>query len=334
MRVHLRFLFGLVAGVMLGIGIFIALLYLQLGVPTNRSGWIDEITRKKDALAAAIPGPRVLLCGGSGVAFGLDAELIEKGTGCRTVNMGTHAGLGLDYILYHIKKVARPGDTILLAIEYQLYAPPSAVNTETLDDYTLAHDPDYFRQTSLFTKIDMATRIPFDRIEKGLNHARHPEPKPWPAAPYVPGDLYINEFGDETGNGVVNRPPPRPAMNNRAVPLVDGMPSYHTPELNLLRHFLQWARENHVTVLSTFPNIVHQPEYDGPNARQAIKTLTDFYTAQGVPVIGSAQAAILPLDQFFDFAYHLTREGAIARTNRLVPELKPYLHPAPPPPPL
>ncbi len=36
---------------------------------------------------------------------------------------------------------------------------------------------------------------------------------------------------------------------------------------------------------------------------------------------------MLPIDQFYDTIYHLTYEAALQRTERLIPELKPYLHP-------
>lgn len=327
MRVPLRFLLGLLCGLLLGIGVFVAFLYTQLGVPTYSSGWAYDISQKKEKLAAAISGPRLLLVGGSGVTFGLSAEQIEKETGRPTVNMGTHAGLGIDYILDHAEKIARPGDTVLLAIEYQLYTKP--FGSEIHDDYILARDPAYFRQMPWLDKIDMATRIAFKRIQKGLSIRRKPESVPRPHPPYTGGAGYIDSFGDETGNAAVDRPAPNADMEELTDCLVTGLTSDHAAGFDKIREFVRWAREHHVTVLATFPNLMHQPPYDGPNARQAIKVITDFYASLGVPVAGTAQAAILPADQFFDTPYHLTHEAAIERTERLVPALKPYLNAAP-----
>ena len=327
MRVPIRFLLGLLCGLLLGIGVFVSLLYSQLGVPTNSSGWAYGIGQKKEALAGAISGPRLLLIGGSGVTFGLSAEQIEKETGRPTVNMGTHAALGIEYILDRTEKIARPGDTVLLAIEYQLYGKPFGLDVS--DDYILARDPAFFRQMSWLDKIDMATRIPFTRIQKGFAIRRKPESPPRPHPPYTDGVSYINPFGDETGNASADRPAPNAEMAELAVPLVDGMPSDQAFGFGKIREFVRWARAHHVTVLATFPNLMHQPQYDGPNARQAIQVITDFYASLGVPVAGRAQAAILPSDQFFDTPYHLTHEAAIARTDRLVPDLKPYLTIAP-----
>ncbi len=180
-----------------GIGVFIALLYSQLGIPTESSQFAYDIIQKKKAISASIPGPRLLLVGGSSVLFGLNAKMIEEQTGRRTVNMGTHAGLGLDYILYLAKKVARPGDTILIVIEYELYT--GRPDVENHDDFILARDPEFFRQMSLLDKVDMATRVPFKRFQKGFRNARVPEKALRPDPPYTEAATYLNDHGDEIG---------------------------------------------------------------------------------------------------------------------------------------
>ncbi len=107
--------------------------------------------------------------------------------------------------------------------------------------------------------------------------------------------------------------------------LIDGIPSDDTTGFNALRKFLAWAKANHITVLATFPNTIYRPEYDQPQGEHAIKVITDFYTSQGVPVIGTAREAMLPSGEFFDTLFHLTLEGAQRRTLRFLPELKPFL---------
>ena len=223
MHVPRRFILGLICGLLAATGFFVALLYATLGPLTNSSRWAYDIMQKKAALAAAVPGPRLLLIGGSGITFGLNAQRIEEQTGYHTLNMGTHAGLGLDYILYWAQKVARPGDKILLVVEYELYT--ASMGTEIGDDYILAHDPGYFQQMSLWDKISMATRIPFKRIQKGYANRRHPEKPPRPHPPYTDGASYLTNYGDETGNPEAQRPPPGAVMEHRVDLLVNGISS-------------------------------------------------------------------------------------------------------------
>jgi hypothetical protein len=324
MRVPLRFILALPCGVLVGIGFFIGLLYAQLGVPTESSRWIYEIIQKKEARAAAMTSPRLLVVAGSSALYGINAQRIEERTGYPTMNMAGHAGLGLDYLLYMTPKTARPGDTVLLAIEYELYS--EDLGTDTRDDYVLARDPGYFRQLSWVEKIDMATRIPFKRIQKGLSNRVRAEKPPRAHRPY---DESVDDNGDEVNNWAANRQPSSPSIQLVAENLIHGIPSTDRPGFNAVRDFVTWARGHQVTVLATFPNIIYHPEYDEPNAREAIKTIADFYASQGVPVIGTAREAMLPEDDFFDTLYHLTHEAALNRTDRLVPELEPYLKTSP-----
>jgi hypothetical protein len=323
MRVPLQFIYGFFGGLVLGVVAFVALLYTQLGVPTYSSKWAYDIAQRKVSIVRAISGPRLLLVGGSNVTFGLSAGTIEEQTGVKTVNMGTHAGWDVDYILHWIEQTARPGDTVLLALEYQLYV--NRLGSETHDDYILARDPDYFRQLPPLEKIDMATRVLFKRIQKGLNIRLHGEKLPRPHPPYTNGAFYIDNHGDETGNTAVDAA--NPDIAEPVPPLLDGIASTDTSGFDQVRRFIAWARAHGVTVLATFPNVVYRRGYDDPNAREAIREIADFYSAEGVPVVGTARDAMYPADQFFEMPYHLTHDAAIRRTMRLLPALRPYLKP-------
>jgi len=79
---------------------------------------------------------------------------------------------------------------------------------------------------------------------------------------------------------------------------------------------------NHIRVLATFPNIRDRPDYHTPVAERSARTIKDFFTSLGVPVIGDYTDALLPDDDLLDTIYHPTEEAALARTQRLIPKLK------------
>jgi hypothetical protein len=333
MSVPWRFIIALPLGLILGISVFIGLLYTQLGIPTESSHYIYDVTHAKEVIAAKKPGDRLLVVGGSSTLFGINTELIEKQTGFPAVNVGTAVGLNLDYRFYRIKKIARPGDIVLLACEYELYS--EKPDYETADDYILARDPEYFRQMPLLSKIYLATRIPFKRFQLGWRNRRHPERVvvKFAHSPYNPfsATYYpLNDNGDEMLNTDENRPPTEYLKGNmaRIIPtLSHGLPTATNQNFASLADFIAWAHAHQITVLATFPNVLHQPVYDEPKALGAIATINRFYASHDVPVIGTAQEAMLPPDQFFDYMYHLTHEAAHQRTERLIPELQPYLQP-------
>ena len=332
MRVPCRFIIGLPLGLVLAIALFVGMLYSQLGIPTQLSIWIYDITQKKERLAASVPGPRLLIVAGSSALFSINANLIEQETGYPTINMGTHAGLCLDYHLYQIKQIARPGDTILLPLEYEFYSNGFVVLSQFTDDYMLSRDPGYFRQLPIWEKIEMATHVPFKRFQMGWANRRNFRPKKVNGPPYsaytpiANGIDCLDNNGDELFNAEENRPPnSENARLGTTQTLVEGLPTENTAGFAVLSDFLKWCQAHQIKVLAAFPCMVHQPVYDGPVAQQAIQTITHFYTSRGVPVLGPANELMLPPDQFFDTMYHMSHAAALKRTERLIPQLKPYL---------
>jgi hypothetical protein len=77
---------------------------------------IDKHARLEQAKS-----PKVVLIGGSNVAFGIDSEMIEAELGMPVVNMGLQGGLGLRYMLSETKPKLAPGDIVILMPEYEQY---------------------------------------------------------------------------------------------------------------------------------------------------------------------------------------------------------------------
>ena len=66
------------------------------------------------------PGPRIVLVGGSGVAFGVDSALMERELpGYTVVNFGMYAALGTTVMLDLSQELIRSGDIVILIPEQQ-----------------------------------------------------------------------------------------------------------------------------------------------------------------------------------------------------------------------
>jgi hypothetical protein len=320
-RTYLSFFVALPVGFFLCVAFFVILLNHELGVPTYTSAWAKYLYDRKEALAAHIHQPKLLLVGGSATLFGLNAGTIQAETGVPTVNFGTHAGLQAIYILHRVELTARPGDTVLLVLEYGIYSLASHV---VGDDYILARDPSYFRQLSWLEKLEMAERVPWKRLrEKPMAPLVPIVPKD--VTPFSVGPETIDDHGDEMYNVKVQDPAAK-AKNIRdgtITPLPNG--GFFSGEPPGLVEFLRWARNHQVRVLATFPQSVYKPQYDGPEFRLACQQVENFYAGHGVPVLGTPQEALLPEVEFYNDIYHLLHGPAIERTKRLVPYLMPYM---------
>jgi hypothetical protein len=126
------------AGVLLGILFgFVAVHILIVSVREFRwhpdaqyiGAWYD----KKGQIADSIQAKKIIFAGGSNVQYGIRAGLVQEKLGIPTVNFGTHAALPLSYILEQVKKIAKPGDIIVLIPEYEYYfRDPNALNPKSL----------------------------------------------------------------------------------------------------------------------------------------------------------------------------------------------------------
>ena len=73
----------------------------------------------KQARLESTPAPRLILAGGSGMAFGLDSGRLEAELGRPVVNMGLHVALGVEFQLNALRPYLREGDVVLLGFEYE-----------------------------------------------------------------------------------------------------------------------------------------------------------------------------------------------------------------------
>ena len=325
MKVSWTFFAGLGAGLVLIFGLTVAAFWLNLGARTVTSGWAADINQKKRLLADQVAGPKLLLVGGSATLFGISAREIQSQTGCPTINLGTHAALGNAYILHYAQTVAKPGDTVLLALEYELYnygKIERAWADVLLLDFIVARDPAFFHTLSPLEKWNVFMLTSNDRLVRGLkSRFRHHRP---PGGMGVYTLENINEWGDQTHHIQAARSEQRDSITAMRSALAYGLPErpFGFP---LIASFCAWAATNHIRVLATFPNLCDQPEYHSPTAQKMAEKIRAFFATLQVPVIGDYTNSLLPPDDFFDTNSHLTEEAARARTQRLVAQLKPYL---------
>jgi hypothetical protein len=331
MKASWSFLLALLAGFLLMFGLAAGAFCLNLGVPSEGSRWTSELNQQKRRAAAQAVSPRLLLVGGSATLFGISAKEIQAQTGCHTINLAIHAALGTAYILHCAEEVAKPGDTVLLVLEYELYTYgklDSAWVPEPLVDYVVSRDPAYFHCLSIPEQWNLFMLIPTSRIMDGLK-TRFRAERPFNDSSAGIYNVYtvrhLNEWGDQTGHTKAHRLARRDPIRQAKSVLGGGLPE-HPQGFGAIESFCRWAQTNHVRVLATFPNMCDQPEYHGPAAQRSIKTIEDLFARLGVPMVGDYTDAILPEEQFFDTMYHLTEEAALARTQRLIPKLNAALN--------
>jgi len=273
-------------------------------------------------LLHATENPRLILVGGSNVAFGIDSEQIGNALKREPVNFGLHAGLGLDFALRPVEQAIRPGDTIVVMPEYALLASETQEGdretiAQMLELWPDAHryfdtgfeDVKSFLDTGglwlahlwvqrarrrLFKRElqnGIYTRQGFNRYGDMVAHYGH-----------SPADIddrdVVNVFSDECLNRAVAR-----------------LNSFHAA-----------CREKGGQVFFAYPPY---PKSHYQVAETSIARIHDELSKSlTMPIIDSPDKFTLPADHFFDTIYHLTEKGARHRSRQLAVRLAEYLeHP-------
>ncbi len=291
----------------------VAAWYTNLGNSVE-SDWVHHmLLRKEAALALAPQPPRVLIVGGSGCLFSVDSAVLSRELGKPVINFCTHAGIGLEYFLARARRHARPGDTVLLSIEYRVLHVTDDRPPDLGWKYFTTWDRAYYADLGIPGAFRALYRIPFAGLwESRLAWQRQDSYREVLANSYdvmaltPEGDLHesIGNRGELIGNVAIQFLPP----------------SARSKEL--LTAFAGWARDHGVDVLATYQAAALNPP-DHWRAKDYFAQLSAWWASTGIPAAGSPDAALWPSAMFMDTLQHAGPAAAYQHSVRIAAALRP-----------
>jgi len=299
------------AGALLGLAA-LWLLALQVLPRPVESSWIEGIYKKKETAAASISGPKAVLIGGSGTHYSYSARIIGEATGLAVVNLGTHAGLGGEYLLHRARRSLKPGDTAVVALEHQLIyrVRPSSV----LATFVLTSDPGYLPDAPIR---DLPALLFGYAPVQVIRQA---------AATSVPHNspLYraetVTALGDESVNVPANKLPYM-AETVRSLPALSMMATNPDAPPGFLVEFAAWASQNNVRLIQAWPATTFRPVYLSAPYREYFDNYAEIYRRLGFEVLGSPLNYLVPEDEMLDSMYHADMNGTARISKALAADL-------------
>ena len=300
---------GFITSVLLFFCILLALL-LTLGsnwhFRNSSSDYLAAIIDKHMRLDHTKP-PRLILAGGSNLAFGIDSKRIEDSTGFPVVNLGLHAGLGLEFIVNELRSVVKPNDIVLFSIEY------------TMDEkgrYKLKKSAaDYFQPAAGYFSENFSEKVDFYLYyELGQNIGNNvstcfgllPVGEAQTSAAYSRASF--NEFGDAVGHLEMSKSPNKRDKQIKSIDMQQ--------ITKLLNGFADFAGKQQVKCFFLFPDF---PESLFYKYQPKIQEYAAYIHANlKMKTLNTPDSFCFPDSLFFDTAYHLTKEGRERRTNLLI----------------
>lgn len=258
--------------------------------------WVRHLfLRKEAALALAPPGPRVLIIGGSGCLFSLDAGVLERELHQPVINLCTHAGVGVEYMLSRARRHARQGDTVLLAIENRVLNLPEPSESTLEWDYFTSWDRRHYLEHGALGAYRLIYRIPFAGIWKSRENWRKLQDG------YKEDIKYSYDVMAMTPNGDLHESFGHrdPLLGRLEVNFL--MPSESSRQR--VAAFADWAKSNGVHVRAAYQAAALDPK-DFWRTMPFFQQIPAWWHALGIETLGTPERAVWPTAYFMDTIHH------------------------------
>lgn len=278
------------------------ILFLFIQCPWLESEPFQNIKKKHDILGG-IAGKKVILIGGSGVANGLSAGIIEKNVpGYRAVNMGLNAGLGLRFNIREIMEYIRPGDVVILSPEYDNFEGEYKGAEQILKAINIAPFASKYIERDQYVELLKKESWPFIQVK---------------AESYLDGfariftglgAVLIDERGDRVNNSA--------SRDVSKIPFSFKMvPESYRECVAILNQFDQYCKKRGAIAALSFPSI---PGVQYRHSQKEIDTLYQrLMMDTSMLILHQPDAAVYDPVLFDDTVYHLGKRGRELRSLKI-----------------
>lgn len=308
----------LLNGVLLSAILFVGLLVLiaTLGAHRfamltrpNSQGYVSDVIELKARVAASIPGRKLVVVSGSGGLYSISCAVMEAELRMPCVNEGLPIEVGLPGILEQGRSAAKPGDVILMPMEYPAY-------------YVEAYGGGSARRSEagLANKIRSADLRRLFRVDLTYVVSAIAERVMWASgyraysirAMFAPNGDRIGHTA-AAGEEYSQRRGSHPPASYRGV-ITDGFRANMTD-------FLEWAQRNDIKVVATL-----QPTYrDMVVPSTWLSDMARFYQERNTIFFAPDDLYKYDRDCFFDGEPHLNVEWQQIHSRKIARDIGTFL---------
>ncbi len=282
----------------------------------------------KHQLANSIPHKRMLLVGGSNLAFGIDSATLQREFGYHPINLGLCAGLGLEFMLNQCRDLMKRDDIVILSLEYTHFWQNQAGPVHTVP--VLEHFPHgqhYIEDAKTWKRIEnyknrQKDQTQGDSTDTGLLWLHRGVRRSLQSYTRRPRrEIYVrdgfNEYGDlTTHHGQQGKLDIEAACRERYV-VREG---YWRIAIEQINEFARDCRRRGVKVY-----LIHTPiprTYWKHRKADILRVVDGMEKQLTVPLLTKFEASMYPDDLFFDQVYHVTEDGKHKRTRQICEGLR------------
>ena len=263
--------------------------------------------------------PKVVVIGGSSVAFGLDSEMMEEKLGRKVVNFGLYANLGTKLMLDLSKSNINEGDIIVIAPEMNAQTLSLYFNAETAIqamDGNWGMLP-YVGTDDYESLIGAMWKFAGDKLNYTLTGTR-PENS----------GAYMKEWFNEYGDNTYDRPYNTMLSTSKTISLdfrtnaTDNVTSDYELFIDYVNEYIAYCNMKGATVYFSFAPMNEAAMTDYNTAENVYNFYKNLCASVNCRVISDITKCIMDEGYFFDSEFHLNNAGVTVRTAQLIDDIK------------
>jgi len=316
---------NVIRNILLSIAVFyiiwIGIVYIQIGNPSQRSKWLYEVYALKEDHAQSIHGRKIVIVSGSNALFGINSKMIEDQFNMPVVNDAVNAGLGMPYILYRSKKILKKGDVAILPLEYQMYQKEDE-HSMTYIDYVIARDPEYFSTLNIIDQLKLIMSIGFMRTFQGLIAPFHQLKK----TSGIYGIQNVNVRGDqintESSKMTTRQRKQRDAFQPEKIKSSDLSDEF----IHYMNDYISWARLHCIRLIFMPPGYMAFDYYKSEKYVKFLDNIKKYYQDANAIYLGKPEDYMYEKKYHYNSVYHLNDVGVTKRTNQIIMDITRQLH--------
>lgn len=285
------------------ISIFIAFICIVLAVliffiPHNDKHYLYAQKTKMSRLDT-LPSPRLILTGGSNVAFGFDTSAIQDSLKVNVQNAGLQAPIGLRFMIDDLARHLKRGDTVIIMPEYQQFYGIYNGETNGLTPAVIYSGNGAWKMLNKEQIMTAIAGIP-EFIKGNLK------------ADKVKGEVYsahsFNETGDETAHWSVG-------YDNSEVKATAVTGKFDSKSADELADKVRELREKGITVYFWWP-VAIRSNYE--LNKENIAEIEQEMARRGVIFSVAPDMFVVEDSLAYDTHYHVNYEGVKINTDRFL----------------
>ena len=248
-------------------------------------------------------GKRLYFFSGSNTLYGVNSKYIHEKTGLPVINFGIHMGLE-NYIFYEAQKILKPGDIVIMPLEFSIYKKDSDTVPAQLAEYLVTYGKDYCKNLSIIQKLGLS----FYLVKLIITYHKLDADK---LDEKILGQT--NDFGDFTANkGNI----PDIQNNRKYIYITQEIPKENTNFA--LYDFIQFCKKNKIKLYATMPFHYHKKDY-ADSEINAYNKIRSFYEKNDIPMLGDMKTgAVYDEKLIYDFGYHANDKGQRKHSDNMI----------------